>query len=215
MLMSKDTSGVDVPREEPAMLVREVMTPEPVTVHPDTATKVALRMLDERAITSMPVVQDGRIVGVVSEADLVRDAVPRDGRTHLLPTEDEASRQVSASCVLDVMNRHPLTVEANLDLADAVDLMTSTAVKSVPVVDRAERVVGMLSRRDVVHLLARGDDLISQELDALNVSLGVDWLVDVCDGVVTVEGPVGDKDRALATTAAATIPGVRSVTVLE
>jgi CBS domain-containing protein len=197
------------------MLVREVMTTEPVTVDPDTATKMALCMLDEHAITSMPVVQDGRIVGVVSEADLVRDAVPRDGRTQLLPTVDDPSPQLSSSRVVDVMNHHPLTVEANLDLADAVDLMTSTAVKSVPVVDRAERLVGMLSRRDVVHLLARGDNLISQQLDALNSSLGVDWLVDVRDGVVTVEGPVGDKERALAKTAAATVPGVLSVTVLE
>ena len=169
------------------MLVREMMTHEPVTVRPDTPTKVALRMLDEHAITSMPVVQDGRIVGVVSEADLLRDAVPHDSRTHLLPTEDDASRQAPSSCVLDVMNRHPVTVKPNSDVADAVDLMTTTAVKSVPVVDRAERVVGVLSRRDVVHLLARGDDLISQELDALNSSLGVDWLVDVHDGVVTVD----------------------------
>ncbi len=121
------------------MLVREVMTTGPVTVRPEATTKVALRMLDGHAITSMPVVQNGRIVGVVSEADLLRDAVPRDGRTHLLPTEDDASRQAPASCVLDVMNHHPLTVDANLDLADAVDLMTSTAVKSVPVVDGAER----------------------------------------------------------------------------
>ena len=196
------------------MLVREVMTTGAVTVRPDTPTKVALRMLDGHAITSMPVVQDGRIVGVVSEADLLRNTVPRDGRTHLLPIEDDASREAPSSCVLDVMTHHPLTVDATLDLADAVDLMTSTAVKSVPVVDRAERVVGMLSRRDVVHLLARSDDLISQDLDTLNTSLGVDWLVDVRDGVVTVQGPVGDKERALARTAAATIPGVRSVSVL-
>jgi CBS domain-containing protein len=197
------------------MLVREVMTTGPVTARPETTAKGALRMLDEHSITSMPVVRtDGRIVGVVSEADLVRDAVPRDGRTHLLPTDGDAPLQAPAR-VGEVMNRHPLTVEANLDLADAVDLMTSTSVKSVPVVDAAERVIGMLSRRDVVHLLARGDDLISQELGALNSSLGVDWLVDVRDGVVTVDGPVGDKERALATTAAATVPGVLSVTVLE
>jgi CBS domain-containing protein len=197
------------------MLVREAMSTEPVTVRPDTPTKVALRMLDERAITSMPVVQDGRIVGVVSEADLLRDVLPRDGRTHLLPLQDDVPRQAPSAWVFDVMNRHPLTVDANLDLADAVDLMTSTAVKSVPVVDRAERVVGMLSRRDVVHLLARDDDLISRELDALNTSLGVDWLVDVLDGAVTVDGPLGAKERALAVTAATTVPGVLSVTVLE
>jgi CBS domain-containing protein len=198
------------------MLVREVMTRVPLTVREDTPVKTALRLLDEHSITSLPVVhEDGRIVGVVSEADLVRDAVPHDGRTHLLPTEADASPLPMATCVVDVMTRHPLTVEGNVDLAVAVDLMTSTSVKSVPVVDGADRVVGMLSRRDVVHVLARRDYLISRELGALNASLGFDWIVDLHDGAVTIDGPLGDEERALARTVAATVPGVISVTILE
>jgi CBS domain-containing protein len=197
------------------MLVREVMNTGPVTVRPETAVKEALRLLDAHAITSMPVVQqDGRIVGVVSEADLVRDSLPQDGRTHLLPVAGDPSLRVRASTTAEVMNRHPVTVAGDLDLAEAVDLMTSTSVKSVPVVDDADRVVGMLSRRDVVHLLARSDDVVSRELGALLDSLDVDWVVEVHDGVVTVDGPVGDPQRALATTVAATVPGVMSVTVL-
>jgi CBS domain-containing protein len=197
------------------MLVREVMNTGPVTVRPETAVKEALRLLDAHAITSMPVVQqDGRIVGVVSEADLVRDSLPQDGRTHLLPVAGDPSLRVRASTTAEVMNRHPVTVAGGLDLAEAVDLMTSTSVKSVPVVDDADRVVGMLSRRDVVHLLARSDDVVSRELGALLDSLDVDWVVEVHDGVVTVDGPVGDRQRALATTVAATVPGVMSVTVL-
>jgi CBS domain-containing protein len=197
------------------MVVREVMNTGPVTVRPETAVKEALRLLDEHAITSMPVVQqDGRIVGVVSEADLVRDSLPQDGRTHLLPVAGDPSLRVRASTTAEVMNRHPVTVAGDLDLAEAVDLMTSTSVKSVPVVDDADRVVGMLSRRDVVHLLARSDDVVSRELGALLDSLDVDWVVEVHDGVVTVDGPVGDRQRALATTVAATVPGVMSVTVL-
>ena len=196
------------------MLVREAMSTGTITVRPETATKAALRLLDEHSITSMPVVRaGGRIVGVVSEADLVRGALPHDGRTHLRPTGGDEPPHPS-TVVADVMNHHPLTVEGNLDLADAVDLMTSTSVKSVPVVDGADRVVGMLSRRDVVHLLARRDELISQDLESLHASLGVDWLVDVQEGHVTVDGPVGDKERALAKTAAATVAGVTGVTVL-
>lgn len=194
------------------MLVREVMTREPVTVTPDTPTKEALRLLDRHSITSMPVVDDnGSVVGVVSEADLVRDALPTDSRTHLLPVPDE--RQHRAQRVDEVMSPHPVTVPADLDLAEATELILSTAVKSVPVVEGA-RLVGMVSRRDVVHALARSDTDIATQLDELYRTLGVDWLVEVQDGEVTVEGPVGAKARSLAETAAGTVPGVMSVTVV-
>jgi osmotically-inducible protein OsmY len=72
----------------------------------------------------------------------------------------------------------------------------------------------MVSRRDVVHALARSDADIAAELDELYHTLGVDWLVEVQDGEVTVEGPVGSKARSLAETAAGTVPGVMSVTVV-
>ena len=58
------------------MLVRELMTVDPVTVRPDTPVKAALTLLDERNVTTLPVVTpSGRIAGVVSEADLIRDLV--------------------------------------------------------------------------------------------------------------------------------------------
>ena len=87
-------------------------------------------------------------------------------------------------------------------------------MKSVPVVE-GSRLVGMISRRDVVHALARADTDVESQLDDLYRTLGVDWTVEVHDGAVTVEGPVGAKARALAETAAGTVPGVVSVTVVE
>jgi CBS domain-containing protein len=198
------------------MLVREMMTQEPVTVSQDTGLKEAMRLLDAHSITSMPVVEaTGRIVGVVSETDLVRDCVHPDVRAHLIPVAADVLPQGQPSRTADVMNRHPVTVNGDLDLADAVDLMSSSSVKSVPVVDRADRVVGMLSRRDVVHLLARDDELITRELESLLGSIGGGWLAEVHDGVVTVDGPVGVKEWALAATAAWTVAGVMGVTVLE
>ncbi len=195
------------------MLVREVMTTRPVTVTPEASTKDALRLLDHHSITAMPVVDpDGVVIGVVSEADLVRDALPPDPRAHLLPTTGE--RASSGARVEDVMTRHPVTVRGDLDLAEATELIISTAVKSVPVVE-GSRLVGMISRRDVVHALARSDTDVESQLDDLYRTLGVDWTVEVHDGAVTVEGPVGAKARSLAETAAGTVPGVVSVTVVE
>ena len=76
------------------MLVREVMTTRPVTVTPEASTKDALRLLDRHSITAMPVVDpDGVVIGVVSEADLVRDALPPDPRAHMLPATGE--REIS------------------------------------------------------------------------------------------------------------------------
>jgi len=195
------------------MLVHELMTRSPVTVQPATHVKEALGMLDTHAITSMPVVDaDGRIVGVVSEADLVREAVAQDPRAHMMPSGEPPLE--SPRTVAEVMSRHPLTVTADTDLAEAVDLLTSSAVKSVPVVDERRRTVGMLSRRDVVHALARTDDRIEAELDELFRELGGSWSVTVDEGRVTVEGVADAQARALAETAAATVTGVRSVHVV-
>jgi CBS domain-containing protein len=129
----------------------------------------------------------------------------------LLTISDE--RQHPARRVEDVMTHHPVTVPGDLDLAEATELIISTAVKSVPVVQDS-RLVGMVSRRDVVHALARSDADIATQVGEIYRSLDVDWLVDVQDGDVSVDGPVGGKARALAVTAAGTVPGVMSVTVV-
>jgi CBS domain-containing protein len=193
------------------MLVRELMTQHPVVTQPRTRTKVALKLLDQHLITSMAVVDgENRIVGVVSEADLVRESTPLpDGRAHMILSHGEPP--LGPQTVGDVMNRHPVVVHAETDVAEAVDLMTSTAVKSLPVVDDRRRVIGMLSRRDVVHLLARDDDRVEEEVGELFREAGVDWLARVEDGVVNVEGPQDANARALAESLVSTVPGVVGV----
>lgn len=193
------------------MLVKEVMTAPAVTVTPDTSVRDALRLLDAHTITSLPVLDaEGTVVGVVSEADLVREAVLRDPRARLRPVA--VAEAPPAATVAEVMTNHPVTVTENADLADAVELLTSTAVKSLPVVAHG-MVVGVLSRRDVVHLLARDDDRIEAEVSELFRSDGFDWLADVRDGAVTVSGPTNDAERRLATVLAGTVAGVVAVRV--
>jgi CBS-domain-containing membrane protein len=191
------------------MLVREVMSAPAITVSATTSVREALRLLDRHNITALPVVDDeGYIVGVVSEADLVREAVLPDGRSHMIPVQP--SESAPAHSVGDVMTEGALTVSGGSDLADAVDLMTSTAVKSLPVVDHG-RVVGVVSRTDVVHVLARHDDSIRMEVDELVRSEGADWLIDVVDGVVRVTGPADEHERRVARVLAGSVPGVVAV----
>jgi len=192
------------------MLVKDVMTSPAITVSAEAWVKDGLRLLDEHHVTALPVVDDrGRLVGIVSEADLLHDVVHHDPRTQILPREDT---DAPPRRIADVMSTLSMTVGADSDLSDAVELMTSTAVKSLPVVDH-EHVVGVVSRSDIVHLLARSDDLIRAEVDELLRSAGLSFQVDVDGGRVLIEGPVDPHQRRVAEVIAGAVRGVVSVRV--
>jgi CBS domain-containing protein len=190
------------------MLVREVMTSPAVTVTPYTTAQEALRLLDECHITALPVVDDdGIVVGVVSEADLL--ALIPDGQQSdpLLPVGAAATRRVR-----DLMTRPAVTVDADSQVVEAVELMRSTVVKSLPVVLN-RRIVGVVSRSDLVRVLAHADDRIRYEITGLLRAEGVNWLVDVSDGVVTINGPITDRQRQNAEAIARSVSGVVDVRV--
>jgi CBS domain-containing protein len=193
------------------MWVSDVMTSPVVSVSPATTVRTALRLLDEHKVTSLPVVDVyGKVVGVVSEADLVRESVLPDQRSHMI--WQELPQHPPAKCVADVMTKHPVTVHAGDDLANAVELLTTTAVKSLPVLE-GSHLVGMVSRRDVVHLLARDDTRIEAEISELFRADEVDWMADVCDGVVTVSGPKDAGERRLAEALVGSVAGVVGIRI--
>ena len=195
------------------MLVRDLMTPDPETATPETGIKEALTRLADLGITSLPVVDRWhRLLGIVSEADLIRDLVARDPRAHERPIE---MRPLFAPHLVDeVYTRAAVSVRIDDDVATAVDMMTVTSAKSLPVVDEHGKLLGVLSRSDVVQALARADDVIAADIDGLLDELGHgDWLVEVEDGTVHVSGPDGAAERSLAHVVAHTVPGVVEVEV--
>lgn len=194
------------------MLVKEVMTSPAITVAARTSVKDGLKLLDRHQVTALPVVSsEGRLVGIVSEADLLKDAVRHDDRTHLMPHEHNAGeRGGGPRRVEDVMSMLSMTVSPDSDLSDAVDLMTGTAVKSLPVVEDG-RVVGVVSRSDIVHLLARSDELIRAEIDELLRSAGLQYTVDVNDGHALLEGSRDPHQQKVAEVIAGAVQGVMSV----
>jgi CBS domain-containing protein len=101
-------------------------------------------------------------------------------------------------------------VRPDADLASAVELLSGTVVKSLPVVDHG-RVVGVVSRRDVVAVLARSDRRIEAEVDELLRSAGLESDVDVRDGIVFVGGPTDPHQQETARILAATVQGVVGV----
>jgi CBS domain-containing protein len=191
------------------VLVKEVMTAPVVTV-PSTATvKQAIRLLYERNITAVPVV-DGheRMVGIVSEMDLLRDEFEADPRAFARPMPDPAV--MPPRRVAELMTRRVLTMRETADVAELAELMMSTGVKSVPVV-RGSRLVGIVSRRDLMGVLARSDERIRDDVaEALTeYDRGVSpWGVTVQDGIVELSGSADIATEHIADVIARTIPGV-------
>ena len=195
------------------MLVRELMTKPAIAVRPHLTIKNAVRRLERHHISAMPVLDDGdRLIGIVSEADLLRDAVVDDPRAHAKPTE--SLHEDPPAAVEDVMTPHVITVHENSDVAEVARLMLETGIKSIPVV-RADKVVGVISRSDVIHALATTDARIRDEIVVLLREAGLHtWTISVDDGDVSVFGDGGPSDRKVVETLARTARGVRSVHVV-
>jgi CBS domain-containing protein len=191
------------------------MTRDVVTTTPTTPIGTALRQPDMHEVTSMPVVDgDGHLVGIVSEADLLRAAVGDDPRAH--GRGERTWAEPPPLLVRDVMTVHLVTVDERTDATQLARLMLETGFKSVPVV-RGDVVVGVVSRRDMVHALATTDERMRQQITDLLASTGYDdWLVTVQDGDVVVRAPAGPpdpRDAHIAETLAGTVLGVRTVHV--
>ncbi|MFC8597318.1 MULTISPECIES: CBS domain-containing protein [unclassified Isoptericola] len=194
------------------MLAADIMTTAVATIGPDDRAEDALRALGDRAITAMPVVDhDGRLVGIVSEGDLLASGVARDPRS-TLRRDAAGDRGLPWPTVRvgDVMTRPVVTAVPNQDVASLVGTMLARGIHSVPVVLGA-RVVGMLSRSDVVRALARTDAQIAADVTAQLRGAGLDGCTcAVEDGTVRLVGGSA-ADLRLGSSLARTVAGVRAV----
>lgn len=192
------------------MRAAEIMTCPVVTVGTDTQVRRAAALIAEHQVTSLPVVdEDGRLVGMVSEVDLIRDRMPHDPRSHLLP--EPAPQRDPAKKVGEVMSAAAVCLAESADVADIAELMVGHNVRAVPIVD-GRRVVGIVSRRDLLRTLLRDDTALEaevrQRLDAY-VNERDRWKVGAEDGVVTIRGHFDDAaQREIAAVLAGTVPGV-------
>jgi CBS-domain-containing membrane protein len=194
--------------------VREIMSRPVVTVSPGTGIKTAATLLAEHGVSALPVVNTkGELVGIVSEADLMSIETRPDPRTQATPLPPTAGS--SPRTVAEVMTRKVLTVSTESEVSQAARIMLDAGIKRVPVV-QGRRVVGILSRRDLVRVIARRDQDIEDEIDLRFRELGLDWVgrrnVSVAAGVATirVDGQEASS-RRLAESVALTVPGVLEV----
>jgi CBS-domain-containing membrane protein len=194
------------------VLAADIMTTPVVTIDPGARTGHALRELGDRAITALPVVDaDGQLVGIVSEGDLLASGIARDPRSTLRRDRDADTDVPDARPrVGDVMTRPVITAVPNQDVASLVGTMLARGVHSVPVV-LGRRVVGMLSRSDIVRALARTDEQIAADVTAQLRGAGLEGCGCVVDdGAVRLSGGTA-ADLRLASSLARTVAGVRGV----
>jgi CBS domain-containing protein len=190
--------------------VSEIMSGVVVTVTPDAGIKQAARILVERGFSALPVVDEkGRLVGIVSEADLLpieNRPDPRSQATPLSPTAGSAPRTVA-----EVMTRDVVVVTASTEVSRAARIMLEGGIKRLPVM-RGQRLVGIVSRRDLVKVIARRDEDIEGEVARKLADLGIassPGAISVFDGVATLDASAAN--RRLAESVALTVPGVLEV----
>lgn len=194
--------------------------------------KIAQAMVRHR-ISAIPIVDRHRkVIGIVSEADLLRRvesgtdrrrpswlAFLIDPRTRAKEYAKSRGRQAR-----DVMTRTVISVKPNTDVAAVADLMEKSAVKRIPVVDAQNRLVGIITRRDLIAAVARGPGKMKRSTDAdisaalrerirTNTRMG-ETLINfaVTKGRVELSGLApSEEERDAVRVMAETTPGVRAV----
>lgn len=209
--------------------VRDLMSTEVVTVEPTATVKDVARLLVEHDIRMVPVVDiDDLLVGVVSEADLIsREGYPVQ-RRHRLSERVELARdehrhhwsaRAEGVTAGEVMSKEVISCHPDEPIAIVTRRMLHDDIRTLPVVD-AGRLVGVLSRHDIISLFDRPDPEIRDAAETMVNSAG--WApagarveVRVRDGVVTLEGSTRyEGDVSVMEAMVRNLPGVVGVTTL-
>ncbi|WP_432839565.1 CBS domain-containing protein [Dactylosporangium sp. CA-092794] len=189
-----------------ALLVRDVMTKSVATVPPDLGYREIVERLVERGISALPVVgDDGAVLGVVSEADLLHKVQFNGADVHAGLFERRRARQAkekaTGETAAELMTSPAVTVAASATLTAAAQLMERHEVKRLPVLDDDGKLVGVVARSDLLRRYLRSDDDI--RFDVIDGVLGrVLWLdpmdvaVSVSSGHVTLIGKVDRRSTA-------------------
>ncbi|KND28481.1 CBS domain-containing protein [Streptomyces acidiscabies] len=191
--------------------VGSVMTAEVVHAVPDTPFKEVARLLARHRISGLPVVDgDDKVLGVVSETDLLaRQAAPvASGPARLTRAARRRTAKAAARTAGQLMSGPPVTVHADDTIAEAARTMAERRVERLPVLDVEDRLVGIVTRGDLLRVFLRPDGEIRAEVveEVLVRGLllpphGAD--VFVTDGVVTLRGQLerrSDTEIAVAMT---------------
>jgi CBS domain-containing protein len=146
------------------LVARDIMTADPVTISSETTVTEAARLMSEKRIGALPVVDKGVMVGLVTEGDLIMQDVKVHFPTYLSllggyvfapgasDRFEHSLRKAVAASVADVMTREPVTVTPDALVTDVATLLVERDIARVPVMD-GETVIGIISKSDIVRSL--------------------------------------------------------------
>jgi CBS domain-containing protein len=172
-----------------------------------------VKLLTDNGFTALPVVDDNTLVGVVTEADLIHDRIPRDTR-YRQGERDTSQHHAAPVSVGAVMTSPAISMSPRADLTDLCQALLDAHIRAMPIVDGDgdnARVVGIVTRGDIVRVLARDDLVIAADIrHRLEIYGGLNrWTVDVHDGVVQIVDTLDNStDRHVASLLAQAVPGV-------
>jgi CBS domain-containing protein len=187
----------------------DLMTTPVITVRSDSPAKDAMKLLTDHGFTALPVVDDNALVGIVTEADLIHDRIPGDPRFRQGEQDTSQHHAVRVS-VGSVMTSPAITMGPGADLTDVCQALLGAHIRAMPIVDGVT-VVGIVTRGDIVRVLARDDLVIAADIRRrLEIYGGLNrWTVNVQDGVVRILDTFDDStDRHVASMLAQAVPGV-------
>ena len=205
------------------LLAKDVMTSPVITVHPDTSVKDVAALMLTHHISGLPVVaSDGELLGIVTEADLLyKETGPRQKDERAVkgfPPFGKAVNTVKKARGLtaaDLMTSPVVTVDEETLVREIAGVMVRRKINRVPVV-RGDRLVGIVSRADILRALVRPDEEIAAAVrQALVHELWIDVAkvkIDVKQSVVHLDGQVDRRsEKELAERWVATVDGVAKV----
>ncbi|KUN00090.1 hypothetical protein AQI95_35580 [Streptomyces yokosukanensis] len=198
-------------------IVSDVMTQTVAAVGRRAPFKELVQLMQDWQVSALPVIEgEGRVVGVVSEADLLPKEELRDDpdAAYLQLRRAVDVAKAGATTAGDLMTCPALTVRADATVAEAARFMAQGGVKRLPVVDETGLLRGVVSRADLLKVFLRDDEDIAQEVRREIVSYlfplsSATLQVEVDGGVVTLTGRI--RDRALVPVAARLVRAVEGV----
>ena len=206
------------------MKVRDLMTSVVITVRPETSLKKVGTILARCGISGVPVVDaDGRVIGVVSEGDILfKERGPSQQKGRLARRSDTHAKgdelKVEAQTAAQAMTAPAKTIAPWRPVSAAAAQMLEEGVNRLPVVDDESRLVGIVTRADLVRAFVRPDAEIRREIrdEVLERALLLETpslvTVAVDEGKVTLGGTLRMRtDAELAATLVARVPGVVEV----
>jgi CBS domain-containing protein len=176
------------------------MTPQVVTIGPATPFKEIVARLANHRVSAVPVVDDdGLVLGVVSEADLLlKEEFPDpDADIPLFWTKRRRLERdrAAATTARDLMSVAVVSIAPDATVAEAARRMHTAGVKRLPVLDEGGRLVGIVSRADLLKVFNRPDQAIRREImdEVIVGEFMMDpnrFFIHVDDGVVVLQGRV-------------------------